>query len=231
MLGNCWDSVTEEGLLTQFASVADYDSSSSDYNINIGMVDMATLRGRFAALGARDYSTAEMTLMLTNEDTDGDQIVTSLEYVVANCPPPPPEPPRASVGNDICQWSEDGACDVPQYCPAGSDVIDCAPSTTSAPAEAPDACRYAGDGEVRQPHAVHSSPPSTRLCGPLVRLTLHVCSAAVSRSAMFRSTVLPTAMWWTVLPLPMPPAHPRMNAGGRRTERAMFRSTARWEAM
>ena len=33
--------------------------------------------------------------------------------------------PDGGSGGDSCNWANDGACDVPTYCDAGTDNIDC----------------------------------------------------------------------------------------------------------
>ena len=56
---------------------------------------------------------------------------TLLAPVAPSAPPPP----------DGCSWPADGECDVPRYCPAGTDTCDClgqncpcdSPSFTSSP--------------------------------------------------------------------------------------------------
>jgi hypothetical protein len=98
---------------------------------------MQAFRAKLAELGARDYTTAEMLAMLENEDSNSDSEVTSQEYVINACPPqtadtspapaPAPEPAPDTQGRvDDCPYANDGECDVPVYCPATSDVADCA---------------------------------------------------------------------------------------------------------
>jgi hypothetical protein len=53
--------------------------------------------------------------------------------------PPTPEPtvaPTTAPTAPFCYWEADGVCDVPTYCPAGSDKADCSPPF----------CQYEGDG-------------------------------------------------------------------------------------
>jgi hypothetical protein len=153
--GDCWNSVVEEQLLHQFVKLADFDAVAGTYSIAVCEVGtdacnaaMQALRAKLADLGTRDYTTAEMHAMLEAEDRDGDGEVTSQEYVTNECPADPeatatapapapaPEPAFSPSGNlietsdgaaaDLCPYANDGECDVPDYCPAASDMADCA---------------------------------------------------------------------------------------------------------
>jgi len=60
-------------------------------------------------------------------------------------------PPVVSdAGGDSCAYANDGVCDEPGICPAGSDSTDCRGQVASRPTGA-DSCQYANDGVCDEP--------------------------------------------------------------------------------
>ena len=46
-------------------------------------------------------------------------------------------PRRLNSGDDSCEWANDEVCDVPDYCPEGTDASDCDASPTNTPTNTP----------------------------------------------------------------------------------------------
>ena len=62
--------------------------------------------------------------------------------------------------DDSCRWANDGECDVPQYCDAGTDDTDCE-AEANQPAPKPDSCEYANDGECDLPPTCDAGTDTT----------------------------------------------------------------------
>ncbi len=87
--GNCWDFVREEQYLTQFEHVATENPMTLDWVIDINGSAAgynSTAEHLQDVLLPERYSIPEIEVMLYAQDSDGDGLITSEEYVRYRCP-------------------------------------------------------------------------------------------------------------------------------------------------